>query len=631
MVRGYAGKFLEVDLSSRVIKEIKFSEEILRDYIGGRGLAAKILWDRLGDRWEKIDPFSPENILLVLTGPLTGYAPGTKVCISGKSPQSNGMIGSTVAGEFGIDLKCAGYDGLITTGVAEKPSYIFICDGQVEIKDATPIWGRKARETLRFLVKKSIEEIKSLRPNYGEVKEPSILYIGPAGENRTRVAAVMSKYTHGAGYGGYGGLMGSKNLKAIVVKGFGPLPEVYDMDAALQLFNLFSKKNFDLESFRRFGTGAGGYYHGYVQSSEPIKNWQEEWHNKESYRPEEFDKYWVKKYWGDFGCAITCLKIAVLKDGRLKGAICDNPDYELQAYVGTNLGIFTPEDNIFLSYVINELGLCGIQGGAVLGFAAELYERGILDEKDLDGKKLRWGDTEAFAALAEKISYRQGIGDILAEGVYRAAKKIGEIKGMDLSKYAVHVKGVAVGAHGVRSGKDDVAQDIGYACSVQAGDHTSAASLPPDRDSPAPGELRAMFLDSAVLCMFTTTLPFFKLEDTEIFQLYEAVTGWKLSREKWYNEKALRILHLQRIFLLLGGPDVYWNPKVDDDNPPRFWEPLSSGPYKGKVLDRGRFEENRFNYYKSVGWNHMGVPKPEVLRKLGLDDAIVKLREAGYL
>ena len=189
----------------------------------------------------------------MLTGPLTGYFPGTKVCISGKSPQSNGVIGSTVAGEFGVDLKCAGYDGLIIAGKAEKPSYIFICDSQVEIKDATPIWGKKARETLRFLVKKSINDIRAARPNYGEVKEPSILYIGPAGENMTRVAAVLTKYTHGAGYGGYGGVMGAKNLKAIVAKGFGPLPEVYDKEKVMELFKEFSEKNFGMERFRLGG------------------------------------------------------------------------------------------------------------------------------------------------------------------------------------------------------------------------------------------------------------------------------------------------------------------------------------------------------------------------------------------
>lgn len=623
-MRGYAGKFLEIDLSNRNIKETKFPDEVLRDYIGGRGLATKVLWDRLGREWETVDPLGPENILLVLTGPFTGYFPGTKICVSGKSPQSNGVIGSTVAGEFGIDLKCAGYDGLIITGKAEKPCYVFICDNQVEIKDASPIWGKKARETLRFLVRKSIEEIQDARPNYGEVKEPSILYIGPAGENKTRVAAVVAKYAHGAGYGGYGGVMGAKNLKAIVAKGFGPVPDVYDKEKTLSLAKGFSELNFEMERFRRWGTGGGGYFFGAETSSEPIRNWQNEWHDKESYKKEEFDKYWVKKNWGDFGCPTTCLKLAVLKTGRFKGAICDNPDYELEAYLGTNLGIFTPEENIYLSYVSNELGLCGIQGGAVLGFAAELYEKGILTKEDLDGIEPEWANVEAFAALAEKVAFRQGIGDILAEGVYRAALKLGEMKGIDLLKYAVHEKGVAIGAHGVRSGKDFIAKNIAYACSVQGGDHTSVASLPLDQGS---GELSTIMADSAVLCVFAA----FGIEDIEKFSFFEAVTGWKLTKKEWYKEKALRILHLQRAMLLLGGPDVKWKPKADDDNPPRFWEPLPSGPYKGKTLDRKMFEESRLEYFRAAGWNENGVPKPETLRRLGLEDVEAKLKEVGLI
>jgi len=623
-MRGYAGKFLEIDLSNRNIKETKFPNKVLRDYIGGRGLATKILWDRLGRKWETIDPLGPENILLVLTGPFTGYFPGTKVCVSGKSPQSNGVIGSTVAGEFGVDLKCAGYDGLIITRKAEKPCYIFICDKQVEIKDASPIWGKKARETLRFLVRKSVEEIKDARPNYGEVKEPSILYIGPAGENKTRVAAVVAKYAHGAGYGGYGGVMGAKNLKAIVAKGFGPVPDVYDKEKTLSLAQGFSELNFEMERFRRWGTGGGGYFFGAETSSEPIKNWQNEWHDKESYKKEEFDKYWVKKNWGDFGCPTTCLKLAVLKTGRFKGAICDNPDYELEAYLGTNLGIFTPEENIYLSYVSNELGLCGIQGGAVLGFAAELYEKGILTKEDLDGIEPEWANVEAFTVLAEKVAFRQGIGDILAEGVYRAALKLGEMKGIDLLKYAIHEKGVAIGAHGVRSGKDFVAKNIAYACSVQGGDHTSGASLPLDQGG---GELSTIMADSAVLCVFAA----FEIEDIEELNFFEAITGWKLTEKEWYKKKALRILHLQRAMLLLGGPDAKWRPKLDDDNPPRFWEPLPSGPYKGKTLDRKMFEESRLEYFRAAGWDENGVPRPETLRRLGLEDLEAKLKEVGLI
>jgi Aldehyde:ferredoxin oxidoreductase len=141
-MRGYAGKFAEIDLTNESVKEVRFDEKTLRSYIGGRGLAAKILWDRLGEKWDEVDPLGPENILLLLSGPMTGYYPGGRLCISGKSPQSNGITGSTMAGEFAVELKCAGWDGLIITGKAKKPSYILVKDSKIEIRDATHVWGK---------------------------------------------------------------------------------------------------------------------------------------------------------------------------------------------------------------------------------------------------------------------------------------------------------------------------------------------------------------------------------------------------------------------------------------------------------------------------------------------------------
>jgi aldehyde:ferredoxin oxidoreductase len=619
-MKGYAGKFLDIDLTSKEIKETKFPDKILSDFWGGRGLAAKILWDRLGKKWERVDPLGPENILMMLTGPLTGYFPGTKSCVTGKSPQCNGLVGSTVAGEFGVDLKCAGFDGLIISGKAEKPSYITAFDEHVEIKDASPIWGKQGRETVRYLIRKSNDEIKASHVDYGEIKEPSMLYIGPAGEHSTRVAVVLSKYAHAAGYGGYGGVMGSKNLKAVVAKGFGPLPEVHDPETMASMHSTMSEPAYESETFRRWGTGNGGYYFGAGTSSEPIRNWQEEWHDIEEYSGDEFDKFWAKKYWGDFGCPVTCLKLAVLKEGRYAGAICDNPDYELQSYDGTNLGIFDPETNIHLASLVNESGLCGIQGGAVLGLAAELYQRKILSEEDLGGIKLEWGDTDAFEALMELVVNRQRIGEILSQGVYRAAKRIGEMKGQDLMKYVVHEKGMAIGGHGIRSEKDFISHLIGYACSTQGGDHGSQARYPPLEG----GELASILHDSAVYCTFAKSV-----DNEEIFRFYTTITGLNLSADDWYHDRALRILQIQRAMLLLGGPDVFWRPKTDDDNPPRFWEPMPSGPFEGKTLDRETFEKTRAEYYRVVGWDENGVPTSEILTTLGLASVDSKLQSAG--
>ena len=618
-MRGYAGKFLEVDLSTENTKNVTFDESVLKHYIGGRGLATKILWDRLGHRWETVDPLGPENILLVLTGPLTGFFPGGRICVSGKSPQSNGVIGSTIAGEFSIELKCAGYDGLIITGKAAKPSYLFITDSQIEIRDASHIWGKNGKQTLKMLTKEGRENLQKRFPSYGEWKEPAILYIGPAGENKVRMAAVMAKWTHAAGYGGYGAVMGSKNLKALVVKGTGPLPEVEDIEQVKALIDKVSEECYSEDAFRRWGTGAAGYEVGAKDSSEPVRNWQEEWHNQQSFGVNRFEqRVWIKRCWGDFGCPITCLKIAMTKVGPFKGAIGDNPDYELQAYLGTNLGIFTPEENVYLSSLIDDLGLCGIQCGNLLGFTGELYQRGILTKEDLDGIELKWGDTEAFAALAEKIAAREGIGDILAEGSYRAALKIQEMKGKNVVQYAVQEKGVAVGAHGIRSGRD-FTTDISYACSVQAGDHTSIAYVPIDHGS---SELTMILHDSGVYCWFNA----FELPEAK-WDFFKVVTGWEIGPEEWYKTTALRILHLQRAFLLLGGPDLKWDPRVHDDNPPRFYEPLPSGPYAGKKVDRARFEESKKEYYEAVGWDENGIPRSEVLERLGLEDVDRVLEE----
>ncbi len=623
MILGYAGKFLEIDLSDGTFKSVTFDDELLKDYIGGRALAAKILCDRLIGKWEKLDPLGPENILLFLPGPLTGFFPGGRVCVSGKSPQSNGVVGSTVGGEFGVELRCAGHDGVIVTGQAEKPVYVFIKDSDVEIRDASDVWGKDCKETNTLLNKECRRLLRERYPRYGEWKEPAKVYIGPAGENKVRTAVVTAKWTHAAGYGGYGAVMGSKKLKAIAVKGTGPLPEVADLAKVKRMINAVNKNAYDNPLWRRWGTGGGGYYFAAETSSEPVRNWQEEWHDEKSYGVDQFEsRVWVKQAWSDFGCPTNCLKIAFVKSGKFKGAITDNPDYELQAYLGPNLGLFTPEENVFMASLIDDLGLCGIQTGNVLGFAAELFQRGVLSKKDLDGIELRWGDAEAFASLAKKIAFREGIGDLLAEGTYRAALKIGKMKGKDVMQYAVQSKGIGIGAHGIRSGQD-FSTEIGYACSVQCGDHTSMTDLPIDGHG---SEVWEVFNDSAVVCNFNG----FGLPKNFKFDFYNAVTGLNLTREDWAKRGGLKTLQIQRALLLLGGPDLKWNPKIHDDNPSRFYEPLPSGPYKGKAADRTSVRENVQKYYEQAGWDKNGVPKCETLKNLELenvDNALRKLRK----
>jgi len=221
---GYNGKLLEVDLSRGKDRVIELDEETAYKFIGGRGLAAYILWKELGHKWEQVDPLGPENLLLFLTGPLTGYYPGVKLAVSGKSPQTNGVVGSVVSSELAIELRAAGYDGLIVKGASKDPVYIYIEGEKVEVRSAEHLWGLRGRETFQKLFSEVWSELKRKNlAHVGLTKEPSFVYIGPAGENMVRTAAVMAKLTHAAGYGGYGAVMGSKKLKAVVATSFGPM------------------------------------------------------------------------------------------------------------------------------------------------------------------------------------------------------------------------------------------------------------------------------------------------------------------------------------------------------------------------------------------------------------------------
>lgn len=612
MTRGYAGKYLDVDLSSGQLTDTTFDEATLKTYVGGRGLAAKILWDRLGSTWASIDPLGPENLFLALTGPLTGIYPGARICASGKSPQSNGIIGSTTSGEFPMELKCAGYDGVIVSGKADHPVYLLVTDDGGEIRDARGVWGKGGLETI-LAINKDVRKLLGTRaPRVGKWKEPGLIYVGPAGENRIRTAAVMQKISHAAGYGGYGAVMGSKNLKAVVAKGRGPLPDVANPATVKLLWSAVDRSLIGRDSMRRWGTGYGGYTVGAHQSSEPVRNWQDEWHDEASIGGIRFDlRYWVKRYWSDFNCATCCMKLAVIKSGPYKGAITDNPDYELQAYCGPNLGIFDAGGCTYVSAVIDDLGLSGINSPNTMAFAAELYQRGILTTADFDGIQPKWGDAKAMAALAKLIAERRKVGDILAEGTYRAALQISKLKGIDVLPYAVHVKGVEIGAHGTRSGRD--MRPIGYACNVQGGDHTSSVY-------DAYRDMDNVFTDSTVTCSFLTN------QDL-IWEYYRAVTGWETTSEEWRTTLGRRITHIQRATLLLGGPDVTWDPATDDDNPPRYYDPLPSGPYKGQTTDKQVVNEMKKNYYATIGWDERGIPRSDVLKTLGLADVDKALRK----
>lgn len=602
---GSWGRLLRVDLSTGRVSTEEIHPMTYRMYVGGRGLATYLLWRELGRKWRDIDPLGPENILTVLTGPLTGYYPGIKLVVSGKSPQSGGVVGSAVSSHVAYAIKAAGYDGIVVSGASRDPVYLYVKDDSVEVRDASKLWGLRG-----------LELVRALRDDVG--RDLPSLYIGPAGENLVRTAAVMARWFHAAGYGGYGAVMGSKRLKAIVVEGSGPLPPVANRDDFAKLRYEVIDKVAARTTFRRWGTTSGLWRVGYETSSEPIRNWQEEWHNREEFSHAPIErKHWVKNPWADWGCPLACMKVSkAVVDGVVY--LTDGPDYEMGAYLGSNLGLFEVDKVIALSAIADDLGLCGIQVGNVVGFAVELFERGMLTEDDV-GYTLRWGDFKSLKKLLEDIAYRRGFGAVLAEGVYRSAVEIAKRKGLpveDVLKYAVQVKGIGVGAHGIRSRKD-YPQPIAYAASVQGGDHTSVAGLPANSEE---SEVWSAFLDSAVICMFTS------VEEDTVLKFLNAVTGWSVTKDELYGTIGPRILSLQRILLLLGGPDVRWDPRKHDDNPPRFYEPLPTGPYAGSLVPREEVSKNLVEYYRQLGWDDLGIPTEETLRKLGLYDAVDVVR-----
>lgn len=612
MVYGYHGRLLEVDLSREKVGVRELDEETLRGYVGGRGLAAYLLVRELGEKWESVDPLGEDNVLLFLTGPLTGYYPGVKLAVSGKSPQSNGIVGSVLSSELAIELRAAGYDGLVVRGRARDPVYIYVEGERAEIRGAEHLWGLGGRETFERLMREVWSDLKRRHlAREGLTKEPSFVYIGPAGERMVRTAAVMAKLTHAAGYGGYGAVMGSKRLKAVVAKGFGPMPPARHPEWVKLLVREAWRKLSARTTFRQWGTGSGGFATAAVTSSEPVRNWQEEWHENRAMGQQNFEAHWVKRFWADYGCPSACMKISYLRRGSEEGSITDTPDYEMQAYLGPNLGVFEPRGCVHLSYLADELGLCGIQTGNLLGLVAELYERGVLSREELGGLEPKWGDYRAFARLMEMIAKREGLGDAMAEGSLRFALRVSRDKGVDATRFVVHSKGIAIGAHGVRSGKDYL-PPFSYAVSTQGGDHTSA----PRKPYTLPwGELWMTFPDSAVICAFNAI-------DELMFQFLEAVTGFGITRDAWMSVHGKRILALQRIALLLGGPDVHWEPLRDDDLPPRFYEPLPSGPFAGKAADRSEVEKDRAEYFAFMGWDERGVPREETLEELGLSFAV---------
>jgi aldehyde:ferredoxin oxidoreductase len=425
---GYAGKMLFVDLSTGSIQERPLEEKVARDFLGGYGLGAKILY---GAQAGGADPLGPEAMFGVTTGPLVGVGVnyGVRHQIVGKSPLTGTWGDSSSGGDFARNLKRAGYDAVFITGISDKPVYLWVKDGVVEIRDAAHLWGLSTWD--------AEDRLKE------ELQEPglSACTIGPAGEMQSLIACVITDKGNAAGRSGLGAVMGSKRLKAIVARGTQDVP-VADLPLLRGLIKSVAQSSSSdprAASMSKYGTSAGTA-RSILSGDCPIKNWggsgPDEMPNAEQISDEGVIKYLVK-YVTCTGCAAHCNGVVKVDDGPYAIAWAQKPEYETLGAFGAMLLNDNMESIITLNAICDRYGIDTISAGGTIAWAIESYENGMLTQRDTDGLELTWGNHQAIVALMDKMARREGFGAILADGSQRAAERIG--RGSEL--YAIHIHG----------------------------------------------------------------------------------------------------------------------------------------------------------------------------------------------
>jgi aldehyde:ferredoxin oxidoreductase len=554
MIHGYMGKMLWVDLTAGKITVEEPEDSLYKDFIGGYGIGAKILYDRMKP---KADALGPDNILGLISGPLTGtpIPSGARYTAVAKSPLTGGWGDANSGGSFGPYLKFAGYDAVFFTGISSEPVYLLIDNGKAEIKSASKLWGKDSYET---------EE--TLEAEYG--KDARVACIGQAGEKMSFIAAIMTDKGSAAGRSGLGAVMGSKKLKAVVAKGSMPVT-LADKDLTMKA----RKDHIDsikdapgpggIPSLHRFGTSAltAGSAHS---GDTPIKNWGgigvKDLPDIEGLKAEVVETR-VAKLSGCWHCPIACK--AVLKEGTGEykyPAGARRPEYETQGtFGGMCLNSNTDAINA-ANDICNRYGMDTIAAGTVVAFAIELYENGIITKKDTGGLELGWGKHKEMVAMAEKVGKREGIGDLLADGVAIAAKKIG--KGAE--KFAVHVGGVEVGMHDPKMAMFGNSAFARYQMDATPGRHTQSFG---------PGSFSSHMVNATGVCMIGMG---FGGGPGKLVPFMKAVTGleWTVESILKAGERIAVIRHLYNLREGIKELNWYAHPRVYGD-PPQAEGPLA--------------------------------------------------------
>lgn len=604
MATSYTNRYLHIDLTTGAHSIFALPAEVLDRYVGGKGIGAYLL-AKYQD--PTAAPYSPPNPLIFVVGPLTGaQAPSMRSIAVFQSPATRLFTDSHFGGFFGQELKSAGYDGMVIVGQAATPVLLEINGEHVAVKPASDLWGLDTYEVY-----------DRLHVDYPE-KDWRIACIGPSGENLVKFAMIDCDWHRQAGRGGGGAVMGAKNLKAIVARGVGKA-SLYDPDrfkAARKVALGQLKESPSIQGFTAGGTAASIPWAD-VEGLLPTRNFQRGSFPGAAALGDEAQraKFWDRNL-ACAACPIACTKEGTLKEGEFAGMKGDSLEYESAAMLGSNLEIGDTGEAVCLGLTCDQLGLDTISAGAVLSFACEAAERGLLDTK------ARWGDVHSLIALLEDIAHRRGVGDVLAEGVRIAAARLGGEAG----RFAIHVKGLELPAWGPRGAPG---MGLAYMTADRGGCHQRAfpilyevggeswkgmtyERLALDGKAALLAELQNKLagLDCFITCDFAR----YGIQEPEYLELLAGATGRQMSQEELY-ELGARIWNLTRLFNLKAGLTA-----ADEDLPIRFKsEPLPDGPAAGHYFSDEDIVRLRSEYYAVRGWDETGVPRPETLAALGVE------------
>lgn len=612
---GYMGKILEIDLTEREALATPTGDELIKDYVGGRGFVAKLLWDLVPPG---TDPYSEANVVVIAPGPLTGvYMPGSgKVHMGTKSPATGGYGDSNMGGHFSPEIKYAGYDALVVRGKALEPTVVVIDDDSVSFQSAGDVWGMGA-----------ITAESKLKERLGD--DFQIAVIGPAGENLVKFACISHDFGRQAGRTGIGAVWGSKNLKAIAVRGSKSIPISKPKEAFQKGKEMyaacFHKPGF--KAWTPYGTAEVVNWANKVGAF-PTRNFSETYfEGHEGINGQALvDRIRIIDK-GCFGCPTPCGKYSKAKTS-LGEVRVEGPEYETIALLGGNVALSKIEEVAYANAVADELGLDTISGGNAAAFAIECFKKGLLTEKEV-GRALDWGDLGCVVYLLEKMAKREGIGDLLAEGVKVASERIGggsekfaiQVKGLEWSGYEarwapsmmISYMTCDVGAHHNRSWA--ITHDVAKGRDSLEGKADKAVELQ---------HIRPVF-DALGLCRLQWVEIGFELENyAEVFPL---VTGIDATWEDLLLVSE-RIWNLTRAF---SAREISQFGRPWDYPPKRFMEePVPSGPAAGKLIEREKCDRLLDDYYERRGWTPKGIPTRAKLEEMGLEFVAEELAKQGY-